>query len=39
MRHLWQQIPVQMKHILESAKLEYIKMERPMTDLEIKALG
>ncbi len=29
--------PVQMKHILQSAKVEYMKMERPMTDSEIKA--
>lgn len=29
--------PVQMKHILQAAKVEYLKMERPMTDSEIKA--
>ena len=31
--------PVQMKHILQAAKVEYIKMERPMTDSEIKAFA
>ncbi|MEA5565304.1 ATP-binding protein [Anabaena sp. UHCC 0399] len=28
--------PVGMKHILQSAKSEYIKMERPLTDVEVK---
>lgn len=28
--------PVGMKHILQAAKSEYIKMERPLTDAEIK---
>ncbi|NJK99246.1 MAG: AAA family ATPase [Spirulinaceae cyanobacterium SM2_1_0] len=28
--------PVQMKHILLSAKSEYLKLEKPMTDAEIK---
>ena len=28
--------PVQMKHILQAAKIEYIKLEKPMMDAEIK---
>jgi hypothetical protein len=28
--------PVQMKHILQAAKIEYIKLEKPMMDTEIK---
>lgn len=28
--------PVMMKHILEAAKSEYVKLERPLTDVEIK---
>jgi len=28
--------PVQMKHILQAAKIEYIKLEKPMMDMEIK---
>lgn len=28
--------PVGMKHILQAAKSEYIKMERPLTDVEVK---
>ncbi|CAN1213280.1 AAA+ ATPase domain-containing protein [Tumidithrix helvetica PCC 7403] len=28
--------PVQMKHILQAAKIEYIKLEKPMTDVEVK---
>ncbi|WP_322746145.1 ATP-binding protein [Nostoc sp. LEGE 06077] len=28
--------PVAMKHILQAAKSEYIKMERPLTDVEVK---
>ncbi|WP_414577265.1 ATP-binding protein [Anabaena sp. CCY 9402-a] len=28
--------PVRMKHILQAAKSEYIKMERPLTDVEVK---
>ncbi len=28
--------PVQMKHVLRSAKSEYVKLERPLTDAEIK---
>jgi hypothetical protein len=28
--------PVKMKHLLQAAKSEYVKMERPMTDVEIK---
>ena len=29
-------VPVQMKHILQAAKIEYIKLEKPMMDAEIK---
>jgi hypothetical protein len=28
--------PVQMKHILQAAKIEYIKLEKPMMDTEVK---
>jgi hypothetical protein len=28
--------PVQMKHVLQAAKIEYIKLEKPMTDVEVK---
>jgi len=28
--------PVQMKHILQAAKIEYIKLEKPMMDMEVK---
>lgn len=28
--------PVQMKHILQAAKIEYIKLEKPMMDAEVK---
>ncbi|MEG4854321.1 ATP-binding protein [Microcoleus sp. B5-D4] len=28
--------PVMMKHILQAAKSEYIKLERPLTDMEVK---
>jgi hypothetical protein len=28
--------PVQMKHILQAAKSEYAKLERPLTDVEVK---
>ncbi len=28
--------PVMMKHILQAAKRECVKLERPMTDVEIK---
>jgi SpoVK/Ycf46/Vps4 family AAA+-type ATPase len=28
--------PVQMKHLLQAAQSEYIKMERPLTDVEVK---
>lgn len=28
--------PVQMKHILQAAKIEYIKLEKPMMDIEVK---
>jgi hypothetical protein len=27
---------VQMKHLLRSAKSEYVKLERPLTDAEVK---
>ena len=30
------QEPIQMKHILQAAKIEYIKLEKPMMDSEIK---
>jgi SpoVK/Ycf46/Vps4 family AAA+-type ATPase len=28
--------PVEMKHLLQAAKSEYVKLERPLTDLEVK---
>jgi serine/threonine protein kinase HipA of HipAB toxin-antitoxin module len=28
--------PVMMKHILQAAKSEYVKLERPMTDNEVR---
>jgi SpoVK/Ycf46/Vps4 family AAA+-type ATPase len=31
--------PVQMQHILQSAQSEYIKLERPLTEAEIKGWG
>jgi AAA+ superfamily predicted ATPase len=32
-------LPVQMQHILQSAQSEYIKLERPLTEAEIKGWG
>jgi hypothetical protein len=28
--------PVEMKHLLQAAKSEYVKLERPLTDVEVK---
>ena len=32
-------LPVQMQHVLQSAQSEYIKLERPLTEAEIKGWG